>query len=250
MNILTATFHRLTSPEFFYSKTRVWVFCLYFLGIAGLLTGSIWGLFFVPPEKFQGDSFRIMFIHVPVAHLAQMIYMGIAVAGAIYLIWRIKMADIFMAAAAPVGCIMTALALISGIVWGMPTWGTGWVWDARTTSVLVLFFLFFGLIALRQAIGRRERAAFAVSVLAIIGAINIPIIKYSVEWFATLHQPASITLTEQSAIAPVFLIPLLTNIASMYVFAAGVVLASMRAHVLERHAQTSWAQDTVGGEEP
>lgn len=236
----------MTSPEFFFRGARIWVYCLYSIGILGLSIGTIWGLFFVPPEKFQGDSFRIMFIHVPAAHFSQIIYIGIAIAGVVYIVWRTKMADVFMAAAAPVGLITTGLALLSGIVWGKPTWGTWWVWDARTVSVLILFFLFFGQIALRQAISRPERAAFAVSVLAIVGAINIPIIKYSVEWFATLHQPASITFTRESAISMVFLIPLLINIASFYVYVAGVVLAGMRAVVLRRHIQTSWVQAWLG----
>lgn len=236
----------MLSPEIFFRGARVWVYCLYTIGILGLVAGSLWGLFFVPPEKFQGDSFRIMFLHVPAAHLSQMIYIASAVAGVVYIVWRAKMADVFMESAAPIGCITTALALVSGMIWGKPTWGAWWVWDARTISVLILFFLFFGQIALRQAISRPERAAFAVSVLAIVGAINIPIIKYSVEWFTTLHQPASITLTEESAISVVFLVPLLLNIASFYIFVAGVVLAWMRSLVLRRHHQTSWAQAWMG----
>ncbi len=238
--------HRMLSPESFFRGARIWVNCLYTIGILGLIVGSVWGLFFVPPEKFQGDSFRIMFLHVPAAHLSQIVYIASAVAGVGYIVWRTKMADIFMASVAPIGCITTALALISGIVWGKPTWGVWWVWDARTISVLILFFLFFGQIALRQAISRPERAAYAVSVLAIVGAINIPIIKYSVEWFQTLHQPASITLTEESAISMVFLIPLLINIASLYIYIAGVVLAWMRSRVLFRHQHTLWAQTWLG----
>ena len=242
MNAFTDAFHRLASPKTFFHWTRTWAIALLVIGSLGLITGSLWGLFFVPPERFQGHSFRIMFLHVPAAHLAQLIYITIAIAGGVYVIWRIKMADVFMSAAAPAGCLITCLALMSGILWGIPTWGTGWVWDARTTSVLVLFFLFFGIIALRQAIARPERAAFAVSVLAIIGAINIPVIKYSVEWFSTLHQPASITLND-SAISTVFLIPLLINIGSMYAFVAGAILAAMRLQLIARHRTTSWAQD-------
>lgn len=236
-------FHRMASPEHFFAGARLWIFWLYIVGILGLVVGSAWGLFFVPPEKYQGDSVRIMFLHVPAAHLAQMIYIAIAVAGAVHIIWRLKMADVFMAAAAPVGAITTALALISGIMWGRPTWGVWWVWDARTTSVLILFFLFFGLIALRQAIGRHERAAFAVSALAIAGAINIPIIQYSVEWFTTLHQPKSMELGERIAIDTVFLIPLFVNMAAFYLFIAGVILANMRVAVVNRNQNSSWATE-------
>ncbi len=235
-------YHRLASPQYFFQDVRIWVTVLYVISVVGLIVGSVWGLFFVPPERFQGDSFRIMFVHVPTAHLAQVIYIAIAIAGAIHLIWKLKMADVFMVAAAPVGCIMTVIALLTGMLWGMPTWGTAWVWDARTTSMLVLFVLFFAIIALRNAIPNPNRATFAVSVLAIIGFANIPLIKFSVEWFATLHQPASITLDSESSIAPIFLVPLLTNIASAYLFAAATILAGMRFLVLRRNQGTEWVQ--------
>lgn len=220
---------------------------LYAAGIALIVVGSTIGLGFVPPERFQGDSFRILFVHVPAVHLAQAIYVAVAIAGLVYLVWRMKMADLVIAAAAPVGMAVTAAGLATGVVWGMPTWGTGWVWDARIISTLVLLLLFFGLLALRQAIPRPDRAAMAVSLLAVVGVVNLPIIKYSVEWFTTLHQPASLTLGERPAIAPVFLVPLALNALGYYCLAAGIVIAALRMKIIERESGTSWVADWLAG---
>lgn len=245
MKFLPTWLHRLASPQHFFHDIKVWIMWLYILGITGLLVGSVWGVVFVPPERYQGDSFRIMFVHVPIAHISQLIYISIAIAGLVHLVWKLKMADVYMAAAAPVGCGLTALALASGMIWGVPTWGTAWVWDARLVSTLILFILFFGLIVLRHVIPNPNRAATALSILAIVGSINIFIIKFSVEWFETLHQPASIEIFGDIAIAPVFLVPLFINIPSMYVFAAGIILANMRYLVIERNASMSWIQGWI-----
>ena len=213
------------SPRYFYSGSRPWVVGLYVVGIGMLVTGFVWGLFYVPAERIQGDSFRIIFMHVPSAHLSQMVYIAIAVAGFVHLVWAHE--DGGRVHGGCRACRLhadAALALFSGIVWGIPTWGTGWVWDARTISMLLLFFLFFGLIVLRTAIVSQDRAAFAISVLALIGVINIPIIKYSVDWFTTLHQPASIDIRTGVAIDPLYVWPLLLSIFGMYIFVAGVIL--------------------------
>ena len=236
------TFHRSASPRWFFGGSRKWMIGLYSAGIALVLVGSVWGLAFVPPERYQGDSFRILFVHVPAASLAQSIYIAIAVAGLVHLVWRLKMADLFIAAAAPVGLGITAAALATGIIWGMPTWGAGWVWDARTVSTLALLLLFFGLLALRQAVPRPERAAMAVSLLAVVGVVNIPLIKYSVTWFTTLHQPPSITLGERPTIAPIYLWPLAINALGYYCFAAGVVIAALRERILARDGGTDWVR--------
>ncbi len=243
MGSIKDVFHRMGSPRFFYQGSSLWVRGLYIGGTLGLIIGSFWGLALAPPDKYQGDSFRIMYIHVPSAHLAEMVYFACAVAGFVYVVWRMKMADVFIAAAAPVGAILTLLSLASGILWGMPTWGTGWVWDMRTTSVLVLLFLFFGLIALRQAIPRPDRAAYSVAILALVGVVNIPIIKYSVEWFTTLHQPASITFANEPTIETSMLWPLLVNTIGLYIFIAGVIVAAMRVGVLKREQATEWVRD-------
>ena len=245
MKFFPRRIQRLASPQHFFSDISLWVIVLYVLGSIGFLVGSIWGLAFVPPERYQGDSFRILFVHAPVAHLVQLIYIAIAIAGVVHLVWKLKMADVFMAAAAPVGCWLTAVALATGMIWGMPTWGTAWVWDARIVSTLILFFLFFGLVVLRRVIPNQMRAAAAISILAIVGSINIPIIKFSVEWFATLHQPASIKPFGETTIALVFLIPLLINTVSLYILAAGIILANMRRIVLVRNVTMNWIRERI-----
>lgn len=243
MRFVPTFLRRLSSPQHFYHDTRNWAVVLCTLGLLGLCVGSVWGLCFVPPERYQGDSFRILFVHAPSAHVAQVIYLTLAVAGFVQLVWKLKLADTFIRAATPVGCTLTLFALVSGMLWGIPTWGTAWVWDARTTSMLVLFFLYFGIIVIRQVFPNPERAAQAISVIAIVGAINIPIIKFSVEWFETLHQPASLVIGKPSAIATVFLIPLLINSVAVYIFSAGVILASMRSYVLIEAARTNWVSE-------
>ena len=247
MKFVPRWLNRLASPQHFFTDIKPWIMWLYILGTVGLVVGSVWGLAFVPPERYQGNSFRILYVHAPIAHLAQLIYISIAIAGVVHLVWKLKMADVYMSAAAPVGCWLTALALVSGMIWGMPTWGTAWVWDARIVSTLVLFFLFIGLIVLRRVIPNPARAATALSILAIVGAINVPIIKFSVEWFNTLHQPASIELFGDVAIDRVFLVPLFINIASISVLSAGIILAYMRYLVLERNASMTWIQEWIRG---
>ena len=240
---LKRKFHRAGSPRWFFAASKPWMIGLYAVGIGLVLAGSIWGLGFVPPERYQGNSFRILFVHVPAAFLAQSIYVGVAVAGVVFLVWRMKMADVAIAAAAPIGTAIAAAALATGFVWGMPTWGTGWVWDARTVSTLVLLLLFFGLVALRQAVPNRERGALAVALLAVVGVVNIPIIKYSVEWFATLHQPASIEIGERPTIAAVYLWPLGLNVLGYFCLAGGAVIAACRALVVQREADTEWVRE-------
>ncbi|MYD43602.1 MAG: heme ABC transporter permease [Gammaproteobacteria bacterium] len=245
MNWFRQTFHRMGSPPYFYRGARKWITGLYIVGLALLVVGTIWGIGFTPADRLQGDSFRIIYFHVPTAHLSQLIYIAVAVAGFVFLVWRMKMADVFMVSAIWLGAWLTAFALFSGIVWGIPTWGTGWVWDARTTSVLVQLFLFIGLIALRGAIPNSQRAALAVSVLAIVGVLNIPIIKYSVDWFTTLHQPASIQIGEPIAIDLAMLWPLLINSLGLYAVAAGVILSHMRIHVLRRERDSEWVAKSL-----
>ena len=247
MKFLPSWMQRLASPQYFFLDVKVWIVWLYVLGVVGLLVGSIWGLAFVPAERLQGDSFRIMFVHVPVAIFAQIVYVSIAVAGVVHLVWKLKMADVYMAAAAPVGFWLTALALGSGMIWGMPTWGTPWEWDARIVTTFILLILYLGLIVLRQVIPNPARATFALSILAILGAINIPIIKYSVVWFETLHQPASIELFGEISIDAIYRFPLFTNIASVFILTAGIILANMRFETIVRNASKTWVRSWIQG---
>ncbi|MGD9067955.1 MAG: heme ABC transporter permease, partial [Methyloceanibacter sp.] len=172
-------------------------------------TGLYLGFFVAPADYQQGETVRIMYIHVPSAWIAMFAYVLIAVAGLGTLIWRHPLADVSAKAAAPIGAAFTFLALVTGSLWGKPMWGTYWVWDARLTSFLVLFLLYLGLIALWQAIEEPGRAGRAAAILALVGVVNIPIIKFSVDWWNTLHQPASVFRVEGSAIDPSIQTPLL-----------------------------------------
>jgi heme exporter protein C len=186
-----------------------------------------------------------MYVHVPAAIVAQSVYMLMGAAGLVLLVWRMKMADIVLSAAVPFGLTMTALALFTGAAWGKPTWGAWWVWDARTTSVLVLLFLYIGLYALRQAIPREETAGRACAVLAIVGTINIPIIKYSVDWWLTLHQGATFTLTQAPRMPAEMWLPLLLNVLGVYCLLAANLMARARLEVLRREQGTQWVSELI-----
>ena len=184
---LKALWHKLGSPRWFYQMSGAWLWVFGVSAVLLLVGGAIWGLLFAPPDYQQGNSFRIMYVHVPAALLAQSIYMGMGAAGFVLLVWRMKLADVALAACIPLGMSLTALALFTGAVWGKPTWGTYWEWDGRTTSTAVLLFLYFGIYALREAIEDEDLRGRASGLLALIGTINIPIVKYSVDWWHTLH---------------------------------------------------------------
>ena len=238
-------FHKWGSPRWFYDFSGRLMPWLAVPGVLLLIGGCIWGLAFVPEDFKQGNSFRIIYIHVPAAAVSMGAYMMMATAAAIHLIWRMKLAAMVMKSIAPIGAALTFLALITGAVWGKPTWGTGWVWDARITSVLVLFFLYLGLMALYSAFENQDAAAKACAVLAVVGAVNIPIIYWSVEWWYSLHQPASIKFIGESTIHPVMLRPLMATLSGMYLFFGWLVLLYTRAEILERERNTRWVQTLV-----
>ena len=235
-------FHKLGSPKWFYEISSLWLRGLSVAAILLILVGTVWGLAFAPPDYQQGNSFRIIYVHVPAAFLAQSCYLMMAVAGLVGLVWKMKLADVALQQAAPIGAWMTFIALLTGAVWGKPTWGAWWVWDARLTSMLILLFLYFGVIALGQAITNRDSAAKACAVLALVGAVNIPIIKYSVDWWNTLHQPATFTVTGKASMAPEMWLPLLLMVLGFYCFFGAVLLLRMRLEVLRREARTSWVK--------
>ncbi len=210
-----------------------------------MLIGIVWGLAFAPQDYQQGNSFRIIYLHVPSALLAQSCYIMMAVAGLVGLVWRMKISDVFIAAAAPLGASFTFLALFTGAVWGKPTWGTWWVWDARLTAMLVLLFLYLGLMALRSALEDKDLVARASAILALVGSVNIPIIKYSVEWWNTLHQPATFKLTEKPAMPPEMWVPLLIMVVGIYLYFTALVFMRMRTEILERERRTRWVRQLV-----
>ena len=237
---LKRLWHKLGSPRWFFALTTPWVTGLGCAALILLLWGTVWGLAFAPADYQQGNSFRIMYVHVPAAMLAQSLYIGMGVAGFVGLVWRMKLADVAISASLPLGMLVTALALFSGSVWGAPTWGSWWEWDGRTVSTSVLFFLYVGIFALREAILDSTLRARASALIAMVGTINIPIIKYSVEWWNTLHQPASFSLTEKPAMPSEMWLPLLVMALGFYCFAAFVVLLRMRAEILQREMHARW----------
>ena len=200
---------------------------------------ALWlGLVVAPADYQQGETVRIMFIHVPAAWLAMFAWVQMSAASLGVLVWRHPLADVAAQAAAPIGAAFTALALVTGSLWGKPMWGTWWVWDARLTSVLVLFLMYLGVMALRAAIDEPARAARIVAILTLVGAVNIPIIKFSVDWWNTLHQPASVVRLDGPAIHPTILWPLVASAVAYTLFFITVHLLAMRAELRRRRVRT------------
>ncbi len=238
-------FHKLGSPKWFYGIAGRFMPWLLGLGLVLLLAGLVWGLAFAPKDYLQGNSYRIIFIHVPTALLAQSVYIMMAIAGVITLVWKMKLADVFVRSAAPIGAVLTLLALFTGAVWGKPTWGTWWEWDARLTSMLILLLLYLGIIILGLAHSDEKAGAKAVALLAIVGVVNIPIIKYSVNWWNTLHQPATFKLTEKPTMPPEMWVPLLLSVLGLYLLFGWISLYRMQTEVLRRERRTRWVKELV-----
>jgi heme exporter protein C len=238
-------FHRLGSPPYIYRLAGTltpwfgWIAAL-------LLLGAMYdGLVLAPPDYQQGDGFRIMYVHVPTAWLSLMIYTWMAVAAAVGLIWRIKVAHAAAAACAPIGASFTAAALVTGMLFGKPMWGAYWVWDPRLTSELLLLFLYLGYMGLRASFDDLQRADRASAVLAVVGVVNVPIVHFSVIWWNSLHQGSSLSLTGKDTIATPMLIPLLLSMLGFTLFFVAVVLVRLRGEVLRRERTASWIGEAV-----
>ncbi|MGR8920183.1 MAG: heme ABC transporter permease [Gammaproteobacteria bacterium] len=210
-----------------------------------MAAGLYGGLVLAPADYQQGDSFRIIYVHVPSAWLSLFVYMAMAGAAVSVLVWKIKLSEIALRASAPLGASFTFLALVTGAIWGKPMWGTWWVWDARLTSELVLLFLYLGVMALMNAIEDRRVAARAASVLTLVGVVNIPIIHYSVEWWSTLHQGPTVSKLDQPSIHIDMLIPLLLMSAAFMSFYGTVALVRMRVEILRYDRNASWVRELV-----
>jgi heme exporter protein C len=200
---------RYASPKYFYQLARKMLPIFGYSFVLLLSIGLYWGLVIAPPDYQQGDSYRIMFVHVPAAWMSLMVYGIMTICAITALIWRTKIAEYWLLESTSIGASFTFLALVTGSLWGKPMWGTWWVWDARLTSELILLFIYGGILALASAIPNKRKAAKIVSMLTILGSINIPIIKFSVDWWTTLHQPASIFRASGPSIHPSMLTPLL-----------------------------------------
>src|SRR5271155_2986412 len=203
---------------------------------AVLAIGLYLALVMAPPDYQQGEAVRIMFVHVPAAWMALSVYLLIATASGVALVWRHPLAEIAARAAAPIGAAFTFVCLTTGSLWGRPMWGTWWVWDARLTSVLVLFFLYLGYIALVNSFDDPTRGGRAGSILALVGVVNLPIIKFSVDWWNTLHQPASVLRLGKPTIALSMLVPLLIMAAGFMLLFVTLLTLRMRTALNERQA--------------
>ncbi len=239
--------HRFANPgRFIRFANAILPYCV---GLTAVLiaTGLYLALFVAPPDYQQGESVRIMYVHVPSAWMALFIYTAIAAASAVALIWRHPLADLVAKASAPVGAGFTFLALLTGSLWGKPMWGTWWVWDARLTSMLVLFFLYLGHMAIMNAFEDPVRGFRAAAVLALVGFINVPIIHFSVEWWSTLHQPSSVLRMDGPAIHPSMLWPLLAMALGFKFYYVTLLLLRVKSELLDARlrARTYAALDTA-----
>ena len=238
---------RLAHPGAFMGWSRLAVLPLAVV-TALLFALGLWFAFYGSPPDYQmGETVRIMYIHVPNAILSEGVYGVMFLAALGTLVWRHPLADVTQRAAAPLGAAFTALALYSGSLWGRPTWGTFWEWDGRMTSTLILFFIYLAIIALWRAFDDQGRAARVVSVVTLVGALDIPVVKFSVDWWNTLHQPASLTLGG-SKLAPEMLTPLLVMLLAFSMLFVLLLLVSMRSEILRRRAETMSRQAAAGSE--
>lgn len=242
MNPLVLWFHKLGSPPYFYRFAGRWIPWLYTVALVAAAFGFYGALFTAPADYQQGDSFRIMYVHVPCAWMGLFAYLFMAANGFIALVWRIKLSETLAMASAPVGAAFTFITLVTGSLWGKPTWGTWWTWDARLTSELVLLFLYLGVMGLYAAIEDRRAAARAACFLALIGIVNLPIVHFSVEWWNSLHQGATIRLFGKSTIDPSMLPPLIALTFGTKFWFAGSLLARTRATMYELESGKDWVR--------
>ena len=231
---MSAPWYRFSSPATFYplaGRLTPW----FAIAAAVLALAGLWlGLVVAPSDATQGDAYRIIFIHVPAAWMSMFIYLVMAMYGALALVFHTRLSSMMASALAPTGAIFTAIALVTGALWGQPTWGTWWVWDARLTSELILLFLYLGYLALEAAIDEPRRAERACAVLALVGSLNIPVIYFSVQWWNTLHQGASVSLTTAPSMAMTMLAGMLLMTLACWMYAIATALVRVRCILRER----------------
>lgn len=228
------------SPKQFDALAQRLVPPLFVCAVLLALLGLFWGFYRAPIDAVQGNSYRIMFLHVPVSWVAMVIYAAMAFWSAVYLVLGTRLSAMMTQALAPTGAIMAFLSLVTGSLWGKPTWGTYWVWDARLTSMLLLFFLYLGFIALTRSLTPARRADGAGSIIALVGVVNVPVIYFSVVWWNTLHQGASISFKSGVSMHPDMLAALVLMSLAVWVYSIAMVLARLRVKVLEREAKADW----------
>jgi len=227
-------FDYLANPARF-MRIANWLFWPLVVAAAGLIAAGLWfGLLASPADYQQGETVRIMYVHVPAAWIATLGYVALGLCGLFYVVWRHPLADIALRAMAPAGAMFAFLTLVTGAFWGKPMWGAWWVWDARLTSMLILLFFYLGVIALANGFDQPERGSRPAALLALVGVINVPIVKFSVDWWNTLHQPASLLRSGGVSIDQAMLVPLLLMLAGMHCYFAATVILRMKALLAER----------------
>ena len=237
--------HQFASPKtYLYQVSRAYPYIL-FVSLFIYIFSIFWGLFLTPEDFVQGNSYRIIYLHVPASFISQSLYAGMAFASVIFLVWKVKLSAYLIKSIAPIGAITTFIALVSGSIWGIPTWGTWWAWDARIVSTLILFIMYLGLISLHDSFTNYDKADKFLAILVLVGSVNIPIIKMSVEWWSTLHQSASITITEKPAIDPSMLYPLFGSIIGFTGIVICLVILSSKLQILIREKNKTWLKDYV-----
>lgn len=246
MNPVLLWFHQLGSPPVFDRFAARWTPPAFIVALLMMAVGLYGALFVVPPDYQQGDSFRILYIHVPAAWMSLFVYALMAFYAIIALVWHIKLCEVLAMACAPIGALFTAVTLATGSIWGKPMWGTWWDWDPRLTSELVLLFLYLGVIGLNAAIEDRRAAARAAGFLAIVGVALLPVIRYSVEWWNSLHQGATIKLFGESSMDSSMTWPLWVMVLATKFWFIGSLLQRARADNLAREAGKDWARASAG----
>ena len=242
----TINWFKYAAPARFYPLAGKAVRWFSVLALVLGLVGLYIGFFVAPTDAQQGDAYRIIFLHVPAAWLSMVIYVAMAFWAGVGLVFNTRLASMLASALAPTGALMTFIALWTGALWGKPTWGTWWVWDARLTSELILLFLYFGFLSLQASIDDERRADRATAVLALVGVVNVPIIYFSVKWWNTLHQGASVSLSSAPSIATPMLIGMLVMSAAVWCYCIAVVLARVRVIILEREQHAGWVARELG----
>jgi heme exporter protein C len=238
-------FHKLSSPPYAYrvaTLLRPWFF---WVAMALMLFAAYGGLVLAPPDYQQKDAFRIIYVHAPAAIMSLQVYVVMAIAAAVGVIWRIKLAHAVAAACAPVGAAFTVVALATGSIYGKPMWGTWWEWDPRITSELIQLFLYLGYMALRASFDDTQRADRASAILAIVGVVNVPIVKYSVVWWNSLHQAPTISKIGKPSIELSMAWPLYTMLLGFMLYFAAVLCDRVRSEILRRERNASWLTETV-----
>lgn len=236
---------KYSSPQNFYSLAgRLWPWCASLAAV--LLTMGLWISFFIAPtDAQQGQGYRIIFVHVPASQMAMLIYLVMAGWAGLGLAFNTRLSGMMASALAPTGALFALLSLVTGALWGKPMWGTWWVWDARLTSTLILLFLYLGFLALQSSIDDARRADKACAVLALVGAVNVPIIYFSVSWWNTLHQGASVSLNSAPTMATPMLWGMLIMVAGFWMYAIAIALARVRSIILDRERHTEWVKHAM-----